>query len=439
MGVTGDLSTRKLLPAIEAIYKAGALPEHFTILGTTRAQNLSWEALLKNIDTHDFFKKNLELIHMDTDQAKAYRELATRVKQKEEDLGGEAQILFYMSVPPQSVPDMVELLGASGLSKRPRTKLLLEKPFGTDLVSAQNLVAHIEKHFTPEQVYRIDHYLAKHMVRNLMVFREFNALFRRTWSKDFIDHIDIIASETIGIEGRARFYEGTGALRDVAQSHLLQLAALTLTDPVSPEAFEEMPRRRAAALRQLSIRKDAEDRLEAVRGQYQGYRTEVERAESTVETFVSMTLESKSPKWIGVPIRLMTGKKLKEKSTEVRIYYKRDQDMEANELILRLQPNEGVSLALWSKRPGYKDEIEQKLLRFQYADEYAALPDAYEQVLVDVIRSDHDLFVSSEEILESWRIIAPLQESWTKSSNDLVSYEPGADPFSISRLDNVRS
>jgi glucose-6-phosphate 1-dehydrogenase len=342
-----------------------------------------------------------------------------------------------MSVPPQSVPEIVESLGTSGISKKPRTKLLLEKPFGVDLASARELVAHVEKYFSADQVYRIDHYLAKHMVRNLMVFREYNALFRRTWNSDFIDHIDILASETIGIEGRARFYEGTGALRDVAQSHLLQLAALALMDPVSPEAFEEMPRRRAAALRQLALKTGAQGEPIAVRGQYRGYRGEVENEDSQMETFVSMVLESKSPKWAGVPIRLMTGKKLKEKSTEVRIYYKKNQDMEANELVLRLQPHEGVSLALWSKRPGYANELEQKLLRFTYADESSALPDAYEQVLVDVMRSDHDLFVSSEEILESWRIIAPLQEAWTNNSAALVTYEAGADPLSISTLDDV--
>lgn len=420
IGITGDLAKRKLLPAIEAIAQAHALPSKFTLVGTTRKEGVPVEDL--GISTLPFVRDHLELFTMDTDEVMAYGSLAKRLTEIEQGFGAGAQRLFYMSVPPSAVPGIVEKLGVSGLAQVPLTKLLLEKPFGIDAASASNLVAHIEQHFTPEQVYRIDHYLAKQMAQDLIVFRERNSLFRRTWNADFIEHIEIVASEKIGIEGRAHFYEQTGALRDVIQSHLLQLAALTLMSLTKEGELKRVPERRLAALKSLRLSEGAR------RGQYTGYREEVGNGVSTVETYIELTLTSDAVEWRGVSIRLVTGKKLKEKTTEIRLYYKKDNDEDANELVLRLQPNEGITLSMWAKRPGYTNGVEKQTLDFTYAEHYEALPDAYEQVLVDVMRGDHDLFVSSEEVLESWRILAPLQERWAKSSEDLFLYEPGTDP-----------
>lgn len=421
IGVTGDLARRKILPAVEAIAKAGVLPKQFHIIGVTRRSDIHPEDLLVDMKESVFIRDHLTLCTMDMQGLSGYQQLETRLEEIEQEFGSPAQRLFYVSVPPRASRTIIEMLGTSGLAEVPQTKLLLEKPFGVDLSSAVDLVAHIQAHFAPEQIYRVDHYLAKEMTQNLIVFREYNSLFRRTWNKDFIERIEILASEEIGIEGRADFYEQTGALRDIVQSHLLQLAALMLMNPVGQDEMKNVPLRRLDALKSLRV----SPHTPAERGQYKGYREEVKNPESIVETYVKITLESDNPNFVGVPITLVTGKKLGTKATEIRIFYKKEHDREENELVLRLQPNEGVSMSVWSKRPGYEGEIEKRVLDFTYAHHYAELPEAYEKVLVDTMRSDHDLFVSSEEVLESWRIIAPLQQAWEKSNADLVFYEPG--------------
>lgn len=428
IGITGDLAKRKILPAVEAIAKAGVLPKHFQIIGTTRQSDIQIEDVLTDIKDPTFIRDHLFLFTMDVNDPAGYQHLSVRLQEIERGFGAPAQRLFYVSVPPRASRLIVEMLGTSGLATVPQTKLLLEKPFGVDLSSATNLAEHIRAHFAPEQVYRVDHYLAKEMVQNLIVFREYNSLFRRTWNKDFIERILILASEEIGIEGRVDFYEQTGALRDIVQSHLLQLTALMLMRLVGQDEMKEVPKRRLEALKNLSIPSSVPIHTSVRRGQYKGYREEVKNPESVVETYVSVTLESQDPYFVGVPITLVTGKRLGTKTTEIRIFYKKDHEMEENELVLRLQPNEGVSMSVWAKRPGYEGKIEKSVLDFTYADHYEALPEAYEKVLVDVIRSDHDLFVSSEEVLESWRIITPLQEAWRKSHEDLFTYDSGSNP-----------
>lgn len=424
IGITGDLAKRKLLPAIEAIARTGALPSDFKIIGITRQKEATVEDVCHDASL-SFVRDHLDLFQMDMEDSNEYLRLLAHLEAAERLFGKAAQRLFYVSVPPTAARSIIERLGTSGLARVPQTKLLLEKPFGVDYASAADLVGHIHAHFMPEQVYRIDHYLAKEMVQNLIVFREYNSLFRRTWNNEFIERIEIFANETIGIEGRAHFYEQTGALRDVVQSHLLQLAALTLMKPTRPEELKDVPARRHAALTHLHLASGENGKVR--RGQYQGYRDEVQNEKSRTETYVELTLESDDPSLAGIPITLVTGKMLSAKTTEIRIYYKKDQDEEANELVLRLQPNEGIAVSIWSKRPGYDHERERKTLDFAYADHYAALPDAYEKVLVDVMRSDHDLFVSGEEVLESWRILAPVQEAWA-AHDDLFSYAPGRDP-----------
>src|ERR1035437_2486585 len=203
-GITGDLSRRYLLPAIEAIAKAKKLPEKFEIVGITR-------------------QKNFKFFQMDIGDEKDYKKLDSHLRKIEKTFGTPTQRLFYLSVPPGVSKSIIELLGKSGLAKIKNTNLLLEKPFGVDLKNATDLARHVDKYFSPTQVYRIDHYLAKETAQNIIVFREGNSLFKKTWNKDFIESIEIIASEKIGIEGRANFYEQTGALRDFVQSHLLQL------------------------------------------------------------------------------------------------------------------------------------------------------------------------------------------------------------------------
>ncbi|HJP96155.1 MAG TPA: glucose-6-phosphate dehydrogenase [Candidatus Saccharimonadales bacterium] len=426
IGITGDLAQRKLLPAIGQLAQADVLPDQFKIVGITRQADVNKDSLVPQSTNARFIREHLDLLQVNLAETSEYQRLTEYLKEIDKQFGATAQRLFYLSIPPQVSQSIIEQLGTSGLAKAPGTKLLLEKPFGVDLASAQDLVAHIDKYFTPEQVYRIDHYLAKEMAQNMLVFREENALFRQTWNSTFIDSILITASEQISIEGRANFYEQTGALRDVVQSHLLQIAALTLAPAMPNDVMQNVPQRRLAALKQLHFGTDTAAIEQTKRGQYRNYRQEVGNAETTTETFVALTLQSDDPTWSGVPITLATGKALHEKSTEVRVRYKRNESNEANELILRLQPNEGAELHLWTKRPGYDEKVEQRALTFSYKED-ERLPEAYERVFLDAIRSDHRLFASGEEVLETWRILDPLQRAWNMSDgSDLIMYDQGS-------------
>jgi glucose-6-phosphate 1-dehydrogenase len=304
VGISGDLAKRKLLPAILEIAKADSLPESFRIIGISRREL----KLADVVPDNEFWQQHLNLHQMDLDDKQAYQDLATQ-------LDDSAQKLFYLSVPPEAAQNVVMMLGEAGLADSADTKLLLEKPFGSDLASAQELVADIKKHFKEEQVYRIDHYLAKEMAQNLVVFRSANPVFSQTWNNKFIASIEVIASETIGIEGRSAFYEQTGALRDVVQSHLLQLAALTLMDLPKLNDMQAIPLLRCQAL--TAIR--PADVKDVQRGQYEGYKEESQNPGSTVETFVSLKLESSEPHWQGVPITLTTGKSLKEQFTYLQL------------------------------------------------------------------------------------------------------------------------
>jgi len=426
IGVSGDLSRRRLLPAISQIAAAGEFSDKLRIVGITRQSGISRKNLLGPRDSQSaYLYDHLELFAMDLLSAADYRRLDGRLEEIEKEFGEDSQRLFYLSVPPQVSPPIIELLGETKLSVRPRTKLLLEKPFGVDLASARDLVELITRYFKPEQIYRIDHYLAKESVQNIITFRQDNALFKRTWNKDFIERIEINASEEIGINGRAVFYEQTGALRDLVQGHLLQLAALILMDLPDIEHLEDVPAQRLKALRNLRLPKLPV--TESVkRGQYKGYQDEVKNDGSAVETFVSLRLESDDSKWEGVPITLTTGKALDKKFTSITIFYKRSHDHEANSLTLRLQPEEGIELSLWAKKPGYDHKVECHQLKFSFQEHYKSLPEAYEQVFFDAINSDHSLFASSDEILETWRILDVIQRAWELSSDDLVFYQPGS-------------
>jgi glucose-6-phosphate 1-dehydrogenase len=431
IGITGDLAQRKLLPAIGQLAQADVLPDQFKIVGITRQADVDKDSLVPTSGgSARFLREHLELLQLNLADPTEYQRLVTYLQTIDQQFGTDAQRLFYLSIPPQVSQSIIEHLGESGLAKAPNTKLLLEKPFGVDLSSAQDLVSHIQKYFSSEQVYRIDHYLAKEMAQNMLVFREENPLFRQTWNNEFIERITITASEQIGIEGRANFYDQTGALRDVVQSHLLQLAALTLAKPAHDNAMKSVAARRLEALKQLHLTSGAKQPA-AVRGQYKTYAQEVSNPNTTTETFVSVTLQSDDPAWQGVPITIATGKALQEKSTEIRVQYKRNGSEEANELILRLQPNEGAELQLWTKRPGYEEKVDKRSLTFSYKED-ERLPEAYERVFLDAIRSDHRLFASGEEVLETWHILDPLQRAWEMSDDsDLILYDAGADIFEL--------
>ena len=415
-GITGDLSKRKLLPALSHIIDATGY-EQLSIIGVSRRNVEEYQVLG---DQHGQLSGTTSLFTMDLSNKEEYTRLREYI-----NLQADEQLLFYLSVPPASSGEIIDNLGVSGLNG-PNVKLLLEKPFGVDLASAREMITHVERHFDESQVYRIDHYLAKEMAQNILTFRGRNALFAHVWNNSVIERIDVIALESIDIEGRAQFYDQTGALRDVLQGHLLQLLSLVLLPLPDDLDWSKLPECRKLALDQVR----PADPDKSVRAQYMGYKDEVGDAQSTTETFISVLLESDDPTWQGVPLALTTGKGLDRKKTEIRVHFKKTNEAQSNFLIFRIQPNEGIEIDLVTKKPGYDREFDDQALTFMYP-EGTRLPDAYEQVIVDAIDSRKSLFATSSEVLRAWEIVAPLQEAWATSDNDLRAYDRGAKAKSI--------
>jgi glucose-6-phosphate 1-dehydrogenase len=412
-GITGDLSTRKLLPALDQIVTTGQFDD-LSVIGVSRRE-LDVQQLITNTLGESTLVSRISGFSMDMSLLDDYVRLKDYVA-----LSSDEQLLVYLSVPPAASAEIVENLGQAGLNT-PNVKLLLEKPFGIDLESAQNMIDHVSNHFDESQVYRIDHYLAKEMTQNIVAFRGGNALFDYVWNNQAIEKIEVIALEKIGVEGRAEFYEPTGALRDVLQGHLMQLLAITLMD--IPHGFDWAG---VALLREEILDSVAlADPSQAVRGQYASYRSEVGNDSSMTETFAAMTLQSNAPKWQGVPLILATGKSMNEKSTEVRVHFKKAHEAQTNCLIFRIQPSEGVEIEVVTKKPGYDRDFQTQTLSFTYP-ENTVLPDAYEQVIVDAIRSHKSLFASSGEVLRAWQIVQPVQQAWSQST-DIRLYDDGSD------------
>jgi glucose-6-phosphate 1-dehydrogenase len=314
---------------------------------------------------------------------------------------------------------------------------MVEKPFGYDLASATELIARLTRHFHEDQIYRIDHYLAKETAQNLLVFRSANPVFGAVWNRHHTKAITITSSETIGIEGRAAFYDPVGALRDVVQNHLLQLLALVMMEPPAgrtPAALH------AAKLRLLEdIVPVAPDEVStlATRGQYMGYRDDAGNQDSITETFARLRLNVANDRWRGVPVTIQNGKALDRKTTEIEFTFADEglPEAGANRLVFRLQPDEGISIDLLAKRPGFAGQTEKVSMDFAYASSFAAhvQPTAYERVLLDGLRGDQSLFASSAEILASWKIIDSVVAEWSKSASGLQLYDPGSAPLSIGR------
>ena len=418
-GITGDLSQRYLLPAIVEICKVEHITKNLKIVGVTR-RSLSPADIFR--EKLSMLEKNTDIFQMDYEKPDAYSHLKSKLKETDKEyFEGKAQIIFYFAVPPPEVPKIVAHMGKAQLNS-PNTKLLLEKPFGTDLTSAQKLINETARYYPEEQIYRIDHYLAKELAQNITVFLGSNTIFRDIWSSEYVESIEITAAEKISIEKRVSFYENTGALRDY-QSHLLQLAALVLMEPCSDIFdFAEIPRRRLAALEAIK----PVSPKQAIRGQYLNYLEEVNNPNSAVETFIDFYIESSDPRWKNVPIRLTTGKNLDTKLTQITVRFKQAAQNATNMLILRIQPKEGIEIDLWVKEPGYERKLQKLPLSFYYDSHFKKLPDAYEQVLVDAIRSNHSLFAGSAEILAMWRIIDPLIKAWADNKDGLIRYDAGS-------------
>lgn len=441
-GITGDLAQRKLLPSLYHLLKDKLLHEDTEIVGLSR-RNISVEQLLEKVelcvleqdnvcdpDVLHEIRRKLHMLNLNPGEPDDYTQLLSTLNDIEDKHGVCMNRLYYLSVPPSVYGAVIRNLGEHNLNgscqhNTAKTRLLVEKPFGYDLVTATELIAGTKKYFNEEQVFRIDHYLAKESAQNILTFRRHNPVFRSSWDGAHIRRIDVIAHEKIGVEGRASFYDQVGALRDIVQSHLLQLLALTMIETSEDDeevALHAAKQRLLTSLRPVDVAK-------TIRGQYDGYRAEVSSPASLTETFVRLELASNLPQWQGTVIGLETGKALAAKKTEICIVFTDSADATGapNELTFRIQSNEGIDLQLTAKKPGFSRTLQRVSMDFSYrgAFDEPSHPDAYERVLVDAVRGDHSLFATSSEVIASWEALQPVLDYWQNSS-EIITYPVGA-------------
>ena len=434
-GITGDLSQRKLLPALYHLMTHDLLGDDTRIIGTSR-KVISPDELLSQVELCVLEKQNicdpsgikklrdgLQTIQIDPENPDDYDKLSDVLDTLDSD--GKRERLMYMAIPPKAYTPIIQQLGAHGLNDD-RTRLLLEKPFGRDLQSAEELLTLTSQQFSESQIYRIDHYLAKETAQNLLAFRIHNPIFTPLWNSDHIEKIHIRAFEAIGIEKRIDFYEQTGALRDLIQSHLMQLLAVTMMDQPINGLSENIHEGKLAFLKSIA----PADPDKAERAQYEGYSDEVSNADSRTETYAKIVLQSQLSRWRDTEITLETGKAFSEKITEVVVQFKHPHERRRNLLRFRLQPNESVSLDLVTKIPGFDDRMEHTELSFSYKDAFDnddGHPDAYERVIIDAIRADQSLFSGGDEILAAWGIIQPILDTWESTQESLPAYPKAND------------
>ncbi len=456
-GATGDLARRKLLPAMYRLSCQGKLCNRLKIMGVSRSElddegfrSIVREALeVAKVDTNESLRRWCEqhvhywsLAEWEPEQfhalAQTIRALETRY-----DLSGNRA--FYLALPPQIFPTTITGLGQAGLNhSRGWTRLVIEKPFGRDLISAQRLNGLAHHHFDETQIYRIDHYLGKETVQNILVFRFANPIFETLWNRDRVQSVQITVAENLGIEKRAGYYEQAGALRDMVQNHLTQLMtlmAMEIPSSFNPEAIRDEKVKVLDSIVPISVD-------DAVFGQYTdgpsvpGYLQEPGvDPESRVETFVALRLGIANWRWQGVPFYLRTGKRLPHRTTRIVVTFRcapvsvfRPFDscnIHCNALIITVQPDEGFDLRFEVKTPGQPITFQTQSLRFQYADVFSPLPEAYETLLLDVLRGDPGLFVRGDWVEASWRLYDPL----LKKSRSLYPYPSGTwGPESSQRL-----
>jgi glucose-6-phosphate 1-dehydrogenase len=448
-GATGDLGHRKILPALYNLAHDGALPERFELIGVARRDKTDDEFQQIARDSIEKFSRrkpdpdvltgllsDLKYVSGTFDDPSVYDELGSTLSEFDEKAGQPLNRIFYLSTAPEFFPVIVERLGASGLnhSEDAEVRVVIEKPFGYDLASAKKLNAEVLGEFDESQVFRIDHYLGKETVQNLMALRFANALFEPVWNRNYIDQVQITAAEDIGIGGRAGYYEGAGALRDLVQNHMMQLLALlTMEPPVSFEA-NRLRDEKLKVLEAIVPPRPEEVPSMAVRAQYTagavggqdviGYREEdgVD-PNSRTETYAALRLEVSNWRWAGVPFYLRTGKQLARKVTEIAVILKPvphlafrnigSVGVQPNQIILTVQPDEGVSVSLGAKIPGAQMRIRPVNMEFHYGTSFVSeSPEAYERLILDAMRGDATLFTRNDEIEALWAIIDPILKAW---------------------------
>jgi len=440
-GITGDLAKRKILPALYNLCKNDMLPEHTKVIGISRRQ-VAVEEIIDTVSLCASEDDNtcnpvvlaklrtlIEMFQLNPLVDDDYIKLRQYLEHIEHQNNINYDKLIYLSIPPQVYAPIIKKLGVHKLNKDPdnhqsNTRLLIEKPFGYDLKSAEQLIYETEQVFSEEQIFRIDHYLAKETAQNILKFRKHNPLFSKQWNTQHISRIHVIAKESIGIENRVNFYEQVGAMRDLIQSHLMQLLALTAMDVPTELTPDEIHASKHSFISSLLPPSAAHNlHHQVIRGQYDSYRHEVNNPNSATETFVSLALKSQDPKWQNTVFQLTTGKALDQKSTDIKIYFG---DEDPNILSFRIQPDEGIDINLLIEKPGFHHNLQDIKLNFSYSQEFDSNHEAYERVLVDAIRGDKLLFASKLEVLASWTILQPIIDAWQKDNSDLVIYKSGS-------------
>lgn len=444
-GISGDLAHRKLLPALYQLYRRGDLPDNFQVVGITRKHYTTtdlFQDFAKYLPeehpltaTAEALKDHITIVENSLESDADYKDLRNLLEAASESLGEGSNRIYYLSIPAQAFQTVVTHLGETGhnqtfTSESVQPRLLVEKPFGYDTASAQALIDAANTYFDESQLYRIDHYLAKETAQNILTFRFQNPLFRSIWSSQHIDSIRITAHEAIGIEGRAHFYEQTGALRDFLQSHLLQVLALVTMEQPGELTSESIHRSKLRLLQSITPLQEHDLPAKAKRGQYDSYRKEVGSETTNTETFARLYLSIDNEQWRGTEIQLETGKALSHRDSQVTIHFRADNpSLGSNTLIFRLQPHEGITLNLQAKTPGLGNETETVDMEFNYAGSFGEnSAEAYERVIIDAVRGDQSLFASGQEVMTSWNIVEEVLKYWQTTGDDLVIYPSGSAP-----------
>jgi len=449
-GATGDLAKIKILPAIYTLFEQSLLPGDFSLIGSGRTNHSEVdfrryvtdilrhklgdrldESILKKMLSHTYYAAG------DTQDPIFYQKLSVYLIELEERGVPCGNRMYHLAILPELYTAVAENLGLSGLnqSKGGWTRIMIEKPFGQDEQSAQALNTQLTKYFPENNIYRLDHYLGKETVMNILAFRFGNSLFEPIWNHKFIDHIQISTMESFGVGSRGKFYDSTGALKDVVQNHLLQVLATTLMDRPEDFSVGKVRSERQNILGALLPYTSASQiERHVVAGRYQGYHQEKDIPDtSKTETFVALKLFVDKPRWHGVPIYLRTGKKLKSTISEVSIVFKKppfqllereELDSSSTVLSLRLQPNEGIILRLAVKRPGPKMILTPANMEFCYGDLNSQLLEAYVKLLLDAFQGDQTNFALMQEVRAQWQFVDPILKAWEKDKKTVKNYEP---------------
>src|SRR2546421_4292112 len=459
-GATGDLTHRKLVPALYNLAADGDLPPAVEIVGFARrpknddefrreleeaTRNFSRQTVRDEIWKN--FAQSIFYHQSEFEDESGYKALAKRLDEIDKNHGTRGNRLFYFAASPDQFEPILKHLKAADLNQTRKgswARVIVEKPFGTDLASARELNRIIRNSFSEEQTYRIDHFLGKETAQNILVLRFANAIFEPLWNTRYIDHVQITAAETLGVEGRAGYYEEAGALRDMVQNHLLQLLCLIAMEAPSDLSADSIRDEKVKLVRCLRRMSTDEVRNDVVRAQYDegainGKAVPAYRAEekidpkSTTETFVALRLNIDNWRWWDVPIYMRVGKRLPKSATEISIHFKKapmvlfnkeTNDHDQNVLVIRIQPDEGISLRMMAKIPGTSLRIEPVKMDFHYGTSFGkASPEAYERLLLDAMSGDATLFARRDEVEEAWAFIDPIEKTWAGKNAPPLTFE----------------